>query len=71
MFERRQASLVEYMMARAAPVGHCFEADGRRALFLVNDGQRGDALLDLLASRPRTPARPAQPYGTRGWLVEG
>jgi hypothetical protein len=52
-------------------VGHCFLADGRQARFLVNEGQWGDALLDLLASRPRTPARPAKPYGTRGWLVEG
>jgi hypothetical protein len=56
---------------RPWPVGHCFQADGRQARFLVNVGSRGDALLDLLARHPKTPARPARPYGTRGWLVEG
>ena len=53
------------------PVGFCFQADGRQARFLVNEGQWGDALLDLLASRPRTPARPARAYGIKGWLVQG
>src|SRR5688500_5775517 len=56
---------------RPWPVGFCFQADGRKAKFLVDEGERGEALLDLLASRPKTPARPARPYGPRGWLVEG
>jgi hypothetical protein len=52
-------------------VGICFQAADRSARFLVDAGKDGDALLALLASRPRTPARLARPYGTRGWLVEG
>jgi hypothetical protein len=52
-------------------VGICFQAADRSARFLVDAGKDGDALLDLLASRPLTPARPARPYGVRGWLVEG
>jgi hypothetical protein len=39
--------------------------------FLVNEGSRGDELLDLLARHPKTPARPARPYGVNGWLLEG
>jgi hypothetical protein len=69
LFER--PGQATYLLTRPQPVGHCFQADGRQARFLVNEGQWGDALLDLLASRPRTPARPARPYGPRGWLVEG
>jgi hypothetical protein len=67
---RRQETLREFLAA-PQPVGHCFQADGRRARFLVDKGSDGDALLDLLASPPRTPARLAKPYGVRGWLVEG
>ena len=52
------------------PVGFCFQADGRQARFLVNEGQWGDALLDLLARNPMAPVRPAKPYGVTGWLVE-
>jgi hypothetical protein len=52
-------------------IGLCFEAGDRRAKFLVNEGPSGDALLDALASRPRTPVRPVKPYGVNGWLVEG
>jgi hypothetical protein len=69
-FWRPQANLVEHM-AGPQSVGHCFEADGRRARFLVNEGPPGDALLDLLARQPKAQARPARPYGVRGWLVEG
>ena len=59
------------LFGRPQPVGFCFAADGRRAKFLVNEGQWGDALLDLLARNPKAPARVARPYGVRGWLVEG
>jgi hypothetical protein len=69
LFER--SGQAAYLLTRPQSVGHCFQADGRQARFLVNEGQWGDALLDLLASRPRTPARPARPYGISGWLVEG
>ena len=68
--QRRPGSLREFL-ATPQPVGHCYQADGRQARFLVDEGPQGDALLDLLASRPRTPARPARPYGVKGWLVEG
>jgi hypothetical protein len=68
LFER--LGQAAYMLG-PQPVAHCFQADGRTARFIVNEGQWGDALLDLLASRLRTAARPARPYGTRGWLVEG
>jgi hypothetical protein len=68
-FDHRQAGLREYM-AGPQPVGLCFQASARAARFLVNEGPLGDALLDLPASRPRTPVRLAQPYGPRGWLVE-
>jgi hypothetical protein len=67
---RRQESLREFLAA-AQPVGHCYQANGRQARFLVDKGPDGDAMLDLLASRPKTPARPAKPYGVKGWLVEG
>jgi hypothetical protein len=70
LFERRQASLAE-RMAGPQSVGFCFQADGRQARFLVNKGQWGDELLDLLARHPKAQARPAKPYGPRGWLVEG
>jgi hypothetical protein len=53
------------------PVGFCFQASDRRAKFLVDAGQLGDELLDRLARNPKTPARPAKPYGLKGWLVEG
>lgn len=69
-FWRSNASRDEFM-AGPQPVAHCFQADGRQARFLVDEGPQGDALLDLLASRPRTPARLARPYGVKGWLVEG
>ena len=36
----------------------------------MTKGPLGDALLDLLARHPKAQARPAQPYGVRGWLVE-
>lgn len=66
---RPQASFAEFM-AGPQRIGHCFQADGRRAKFLVAEGQRGDQLLDLLARHPKTPARPVRPYGIKGWLVE-
>ena len=69
-FWRSNASRTEFL-AGPQPVAHCFQADGRKARFLVDKGPQGDALLDLLASRPRTPARPVRPYGVTGWLVEG
>jgi hypothetical protein len=69
-FWRAGADRDEYM-AGPQSVGHCFAADGRKAKFLVDQGARGDALLDLLARHPKTPARPARPYGVKGWLVEG
>lgn len=59
------------MMDRPQRIGFCFEADGRRARFLVDEGSRGDQLLDLLARHHKTPARPVRPYGVKGWLVEG
>jgi hypothetical protein len=69
LFERPdQAS---YLLTRPQEVGHCFQADGRQARFLVNEGQWGDAFLDLLARHPNAPPRPARPYGVNGWLVEG
>jgi hypothetical protein len=43
----------------------------RRAKFLVDAGNDGDALLDRLARNPKAQARPARPYGLKGWLVEG
>lgn len=58
-------------MGRPQRIGLCIWAADRRAKFLIDEGARGDRLLDLLASRPKTPARPARPYGVRGWLVEG
>jgi hypothetical protein len=58
-------------LAGPRPVGHCFQADGRRARFLVDEGSAGDALLDLLARHPKAPARPVSPYGVKGWLLEG
>jgi hypothetical protein len=69
LFER--PGQATYLLTRPRPVGFCFQADGRRARFLVNEGQWGDALLDLLARNPKAPARVARPYGVRGWLVEG
>jgi hypothetical protein len=60
-----------YLPGRPQPVGHCFEADGRLARFLVDEGPLGDALLDLLRRHPLAQACPARPYGTSGWLVEG
>jgi hypothetical protein len=69
LFER--PSQATYLMTRPQPVGFCFQADGRQARFLVNEGQWGDALLDLLARNPKAQARLARPYGPRGWLVEG
>jgi hypothetical protein len=60
-----------YLLGRPQPVGFCFQAEGRQARFLVDKGAAGDALLDLLARHPKAQARPAQPYGVRGWLVEG
>jgi hypothetical protein len=69
LFER--PGQATYLLTRPQPVGHCFQADGRQARFLVNEGQWGDALLDLLARNPKAPARVARPYGVRGWLVEG
>ena len=59
------------MMDRPQRIGFCFEADGRRAKFLIDEGSRGDRLLDLLAGNPKTPVRPVRPYGTKGWLLEG
>jgi hypothetical protein len=59
------------MMDRPQRVGFCFEADGRRAKFLIDEGSRGDQLLDLLARHPLAPARPVRPYGTKGLLLEG
>ena len=69
----RQLMFHEYRMGAARPqrIGFCFWAAERRAKFLVDKGPRGDALLDLLARHPKTPARPARPYGIKGWLVEG
>ena len=54
-----------------ASVGLCFQADGRRAKFLVDEGSLGDSLLELLSKHPEAPARLAKPYGVKGWLVEG
>ena len=54
-----------------ASVGFCFQADGRRARFLIDEGALGDSLLELLSKYPEAPARLAKPYGSRGWLVEG
>lgn len=48
-------------MGRPQRIGFCFEANGRRARFLVNQGPRGDLLLDRLTRYPETPARPARP----------
>ena len=69
----RQLMFHEYRMGAYPPqrIGFCFWAAERRAKFLIDEGQRGDALLDLLARHPKTPARLARPYGPRGWLVEG
>jgi hypothetical protein len=69
----RQPVFHEYRMGMNPPrrIGLCFPADGRRARFLIDQGKDGDALLHLLASRPRTPARRAKPHGIKGWLVEG
>lgn len=52
-------------------VGHCFQGDGRRVRFLVDRGPAGDELLALPARYPDAQARPASPYGPKGWLVEG
>ena len=60
---RPQANYAEYFLG-PRPIGFCFEADGRRARFIVDEGSRGDALLDKLAKYPNAPARPCQPYGT-------
>ncbi|MCR6679377.1 hypothetical protein NVV43_28380, partial [Escherichia marmotae] len=35
------------VMDRPQRIGFCFQADGRRAKFLVNEGSQGDQLLDL------------------------
>ena len=51
-------------------VGHCFQADGRRARFLVDKSFAGEKLLDLLAKYPHAPSRLAKPYGMNGWVVE-
>jgi hypothetical protein len=66
-----QSGRAAHLLGRPQPVGFCFRASGRRARFLVDKGKGGDALLDLLTRYPETPARPARPYGVRGWLVEG
>ena len=47
----RQGTLREFLAA-PRPVGHCYQADGRQARFLVDKGSDGDALLDLW---PRAP----------------
>jgi hypothetical protein len=70
LYWESQASQAGYMMG-PQPVGHCFQADGRRAKFLIDPGEDGDALLGLLARHPEAPARLARPYGIRGYLVEG
>jgi hypothetical protein len=70
LFWQSLSSQVAYL-AGPQPVGYCFQADGRRARFLIDEGPGGDALLDALARYPEAPARPARPYGPRGWLVEG
>lgn len=44
----------------------CTLTPGRRAKFIVDEGPRGDAFLDKLASSPG----PARPWGVNGWLVE-
>lgn len=59
----------EYGPYKAGEVGFCFQADGRRAKFLIDEGQLGDKFLDLLAKHPKAPARPARPYGMTGWVV--
>ena len=68
--DRSQESLVEFMRG-PEEVAHCFAADGRTARFLVDESPRGEALLDLLARNPKAQARPARPWGVKGWLVEG
>jgi hypothetical protein len=71
LFEPRATNASEYLLfGRPRRVGMCFEADGRRARFLVDRNKHGDALLDLLARYPKTPARPVRPYGPKGWLLE-
>jgi len=69
----RQLVFDEYRrgMDRPQRIGLCFAADGRRAKFLIGEGDRADRLLDLVARHPKTPARKARPYGTKAWLVEG
>jgi hypothetical protein len=69
----RQLVFDEYRTAHVPPqrIGLCIWAAERRAKFLIDEGERGDRLLDLLARHPKTPARPARPYGVKGWLLEG
>jgi len=70
-WEPRATTPAEHVLGRPQPIGHCYQADGRRARFLIDKGPGGDALLDLLARYPEAPARLAQPYGPKGYLVEG
>ena len=70
LFYRPQANLSEYLRGPES-FGYCFHAEGRRAKFLIEDGKRGDALLDMLARHPEAPARPAQPWGIKGYVVRG
>jgi hypothetical protein len=70
LFWESRSSQIAYLVGPQS-VGYCFQADGRRARFLIDETPEGDALLDTLARYPEAPSRPARPYGPRGWLVEG
>lgn len=64
-----QKSWADYL-AGPQKVGFCFHADGRRARFPIDEGPKGDALLDKLAKNPERPVRPARPWGINGWSAE-
>ena len=51
-------------------VGLCFQADDRRAKFLIDRTPEGNELIQLLSSRPQNPARPVRPYGPKGWVLD-
>ena len=71
LFKRRGQTTLREFMSPPQSVGYCYQADGRRARFLVDKGPNGDALLDALARHPKTPTRLARLYGPKGWVVEG
>ncbi|HUF96230.1 MAG TPA: hypothetical protein VMO52_09145 [Acidimicrobiia bacterium] len=62
--------LVDTSSAGPQPVGLCLRADNRRARFVIDAGELGDGLLDVL-TRSIKAVSLVRAHGVDGWVVEG